>query len=70
MVEYLRVFRHVGFFLYSVTLSRMDPLRTNTMDKTELTMVQQLAEAARPFQLQQTGRAPTDVSASWAIRAV
>jgi uncharacterized protein YbcI len=32
------------------------------MDKTELTTVQQLAEAARTFQLQQTGRAPSDVT--------
>ncbi len=32
------------------------------MDKTERTMVQQLADAARTFQLQQTGRAPTTVT--------
>ena len=32
------------------------------MDTTQLTMVQQLAEAARTFQLQQTGRAPSDVT--------
>ena len=32
------------------------------MDKTELTMAQQLADAARNFQIQQTGRAPTTVA--------
>jgi uncharacterized protein YbcI len=32
------------------------------MDKTERTMVQLLADAARTFQLQQTGRAPTTVT--------
>jgi uncharacterized protein YbcI len=32
------------------------------MDKTELTMAQQLAAAARAFQLQQTGRTPTNVT--------
>ena len=32
------------------------------MDKTESTMVQQLAEAATAFQLQQTGHAPRDVT--------
>jgi uncharacterized protein YbcI len=32
------------------------------MDKTERTMVQQLADTARTFQLQQTGRAPTTVT--------
>jgi uncharacterized protein YbcI len=32
------------------------------MDKTELTVIQQLAEAARTFQMQQTGRAPSDVT--------
>jgi uncharacterized protein YbcI len=32
------------------------------MDRTELTVIQQLAEAARTFQMQQTGRAPSDVT--------
>ena len=32
------------------------------MDKTELNMAQQLAAAAKKFQLQQTGRAPTKVT--------
>src|SRR5688572_17716912 len=32
------------------------------MDKTELTVIQQLAQAARTFQMQQTGRAPSDVT--------
>jgi uncharacterized protein YbcI len=32
------------------------------MDKTELTVIQQLAEAARAFQMRQTGRAPSDVT--------
>jgi len=32
------------------------------MDKTELTMAQQLADAARNFQIRQTGRAPTTVT--------
>jgi len=32
------------------------------MDKTESTMAQELAAAARAFQLQQTGRAPTTVT--------
>ena len=32
------------------------------MNKTESIMTQQLAEAARTFQLQQTGRAPSNVS--------
>jgi uncharacterized protein YbcI len=32
------------------------------MDKTELSMAQQLAAAAKTFQLQQTGRAPTNVT--------
>ncbi len=32
------------------------------MDKTESTMAQQLADAVRNFQIQQTGRAPTKVS--------
>jgi uncharacterized protein YbcI len=33
-----------------------------SMDKTELTVIQQLAEAASTFQMQQTGRAPSDVT--------
>ena len=32
------------------------------MDKTELTVIQQLSAAARNFQMQQTGRAPSDVT--------
>jgi uncharacterized protein YbcI len=32
------------------------------MDKTESTMAQQLADAVRNFQIQQTGRAPTKVT--------
>jgi uncharacterized protein YbcI len=32
------------------------------MDRTKLTVIQQLADAARTFQLQQTGRAPSDVT--------
>jgi hypothetical protein len=32
------------------------------MDKTESTMAQELAAAARSFQLQQTGRAPKNVT--------
>ena len=32
------------------------------MDKTELTIAQQLADAARNFQIRQTGRAPTTVT--------
>jgi len=32
------------------------------MDKTELTVAQQLVEAARTFQMQLTGRAPTNVT--------
>jgi uncharacterized protein YbcI len=32
------------------------------MDTTKLTVIQQLAEAARAFQMQQTGRAPSDVT--------
>jgi uncharacterized protein YbcI len=41
----------------------MDNIRKKSMDTTQLTMVQQLAEAATTFQLQQTGRAPRDVTA-------
>ena len=32
------------------------------MDKTESTMAQQLADVVKTFQLQQTGRAPTNVT--------
>ena len=47
MVEYLRVFNHVGFF---IGLDRCTPVPkgTNHMIKSNATMAQQIAQAAMP----------------------
>ena len=61
MAEYLRVFRHVGFFCFR-SRYRDKPTQDELNGQTESTVVQQLAEAATTFQLQQTGHVPSDVT--------
>jgi hypothetical protein len=55
VVEYLRVFHHVGFFGFwwyeTVDTSRDDP-----MDKSSVTVAQQIAQAAVALQEQRTGK--------------
>jgi uncharacterized protein YbcI len=62
VAKYLRVFRHVGFFCFTSHLELPADGERMSMDSNAPSMAQQLADAARAFQLQQTGRAPTTVS--------
>jgi len=76
VVEYLRVFEHVGFFWLAVTRSPrqqgMNPMNksdfgmaqpgVNPMDKPSSTIAQQIAEAARAFELEATGHPPKSVT--------
>ena len=58
MVEYQRVFGHVGFFF---AWDRLQPQEIKPMDKSNSTMAQQLAQAASAFEQQRTGHVPTQV---------
>ena len=49
-------------FFVSCRVIATDYLWTNQMDTIELTIAQQLADAARDFQTKQTGRAPSNVT--------
>ena len=49
-------------FSFSVVSLQRITFWTNQMDKIELTIAQQLADAARDFQTKQTGRAPSNVT--------
>jgi uncharacterized protein YbcI len=62
VVEYLRVFEHVGFFLGLGWRGLVATHTEDAMDKSELTMAQQVAQAARAFQQQRTGHAPKAVT--------
>jgi uncharacterized protein YbcI len=58
VVEHANVFGHVGFSLGGFG----GPQGRRTMDKTKLTMAQQVARAAGAFQQQRTGHAPRVVT--------
>jgi uncharacterized protein YbcI len=60
VVEYLRVFNHVGFFVQWSARSRLTG--TNPMVKSNLTMAQQVAHAASAFQQQRSGHTPKSVT--------
>jgi uncharacterized protein YbcI len=60
VVEYLRVFRYVGFF---VSVVRSQPAGPKIMRESNPTMAQQVARAASVFQQQSTGHAPKSVTA-------
>jgi uncharacterized protein YbcI len=67
VVECLRVFGHVGFFLLlafwvSVARGSRDHPGTNIMDECNSTMAQQIAQAASAFEQERTGKAPTSVT--------
>ena len=61
MVEYLWVFRHVGFFIW-LTLLRWNRQRMNFMDTTKRTITDQVAQMASVLQQQRTGHAPKTVN--------
>ena len=61
MVEYLWVFHHAGFFLFT-GVGRLQSPGGNLMDKFTSTTAQQIAQAASAFELQRTGHAPTSVT--------
>ena len=62
VVECLRAFDHVGFFLACGGVDRLEPLGTNAMDKLNTTMAQRIAQAASAFQQQRTGHQPKAVT--------
>lgn len=62
MVEPLKVFDHVGFFLAQLSQIAQGDSERDPMDKSTLTMAQQLAQAASAFEQQRTGHAPKSVS--------
>ena len=62
MVEYLRVFGHVGFFSAFGGSARSQPPGTIPMDKSKSNMAEQIAQAASAFQQQRTGHVPKSVT--------
>ena len=62
MVEYFKVFRHVGFFLACGDRAMVATTRDEAMDQSNATMAQQIARAATDFERQRTGHAPKSVS--------
>jgi uncharacterized protein YbcI len=67
VVEYFRVFRHVGFFALLVTSNAIEevsklPARTNTMNDSDSEMAQQVARVATAYQTEWTGHAPASVA--------
>ena len=61
MVDGLRAFRHVGFFVF-VRQNWWQPPEVRSMEQPTLTMAQQVAQAASAFQQQRTGHAPKAVT--------
>jgi uncharacterized protein YbcI len=61
VVEYLRVFRHVGFFLLALIGAVSTP-GMKTMIKSTSTMAQQISEAAIAFEQRRTGNTPKAVT--------
>ena len=61
MVEYLRVFGHVGFFVLGDT-RRSSRRRRGPHEKLDPTMAEQVALAVSVFQQQRTGHAPKAVT--------
>ena len=60
MVEYLRVFNHVGFFFATSGRGRVEG--TNAMIKSDSTIAQQIAKAAISSEQRRTGHAPRSVT--------
>ena len=59
VVECLWVFRHVGFFYFACgDTGRSQAPGRHRMEKPNLTMAQQVAEAAAAFEKQRTGHVP------------
>jgi uncharacterized protein YbcI len=56
------VFRHVGFFFACGGAERSQSLGTNSMEKSNSTKAQQIAEAASAFELRRTGHRPKSVT--------
>ena len=56
------MFGHVGFFLAWRDAGSLLPLGTNLMDKSDSSKAQQIAQAARAFEQQTTGRLPSSVA--------
>jgi uncharacterized protein YbcI len=59
VAEYLRVFRHVGFFF---CIWRRAAGGGNMMNTSESAMAQQVAQAAIAYQTERTGHAPASVT--------
>src|SRR5258707_4957906 len=55
------VFGHVGFFCAVTGAGRSQP-RMNPMEKSNLTMAQQIAKAASDFEQQRSGHVPKSVN--------
>ena len=62
MVEFLRVFRHVGFFCSWRRKTLVTTQEGTPMKKLDPTMAQQVAQAGSAFQQRQTGYAPKAVT--------
>ena len=62
MVEHLWVFGHVGFFWGLARRGVTATPGTNLMDKSDSSKAQQIAQAARAFEQQTTGRLPSSVT--------
>jgi uncharacterized protein YbcI len=67
VVEYLRVFGHVGFFAFGFFGFRSREMvvtasGTSIMDKSNSTMAQQIAQTASVFEQQRTGHVPGSVT--------
>jgi uncharacterized protein YbcI len=58
VAEYLRVFRHVGFFLFLAPREAHNRQGRNAMQKLDPTMAQQVAQAISAFQEKRTGHTP------------
>jgi uncharacterized protein YbcI len=62
MVEYRRVFHHVGFFLLSEAPHGRNQLRMESMEKLSSSMARRIAEVASAFEEQGTGHRPKSVT--------
>jgi uncharacterized protein YbcI len=62
VVEYLRVFQHVGFFCFFDGALEVAPPGTNPMDMANSSMARQLAQVASDCEEQRTGHAPKSVT--------
>jgi uncharacterized protein YbcI len=63
VVEYPRVFRHVGFFFAYAAATVAAGKDEAKMDTSNSTMAQQVAQAASAFEQQRTGHLPKSVTA-------